>query len=60
MSKDSVIILLVFVASIWWAMFIWMWSSVGTISDGIDRLRWQTIELRDITNEKCLDLLLNN
>ena len=58
MSKDSVIILLVFVAFMWWAMFIWMWSSVGTISNGIDRLRWQVIELRDMTEEKCIDLLM--
>ena len=58
MSKDSVIMLLIFVAFMWWGMFIWMWSSVGVISDGIDSLRWQVIELRDITEEKCIDLLM--
>lgn len=58
MSKDGVIMLLVFVAFMWWAMFIWMWSLVGVVDNGIDKLRWQVIELRDMTEEKCIDLLM--
>lgn len=51
-------VILFWVAIMGRAMFIWMLSAVDTLEKGSERLRNQLVELRDITEEGCIDLLL--
>lgn len=59
MSKDSVIILLVFVAFTWWAFAIWFSMAVGTLEEQNDRLLQRVWDMEKSSKQKCIDLLID-
>lgn len=58
MSKDSVILLLVAIAFVWWCWAIGFHNSTKMLEGRIWLMYEQVKELRQIDKQKCVDLFM--
>ena len=58
MSKDSIILLLVAIAFVWWCLAIGFQNSTKMLERRIWLIYEQVKELRQIDKQKCIDLFM--